>query len=108
MDLFSQPAPSYHHPVALTGTEVQREEANANAQEVVVLAFLSVNSGSGFTATQVWEALKKQAKISHRVPKDSIKRAMSNLKKRNLIEKLNETAIGEYGKPNHLYKIKGV
>lgn len=96
----------FFNTINLTGMELNSEQGKAKGQEEIVMDFFRYKNQS-FTSEKVWKNLLSLKLISNRVPKDSIKRAMSNLShpKKAMLVKTNEMELGEYGKPLHKYKL---
>ncbi len=105
INLFNQP-PSYHNTTESKGAELNNCEAKARSQEKIVLEFFTERPNDKYTAETVWKILLGRKLIHDRVPKDSIKRCISNLKNKGKLIKTSEITIGEYGAVNHYYKLK--
>lgn len=75
---------------------VEERKAKNKSQNQVILDFLKGNRGRGFTAWQVKKAVS-MALIT------SVRRALTDLYKADLIEKLEETTIEIQGERNHYW-----
>lgn len=108
INLFNQPPakPSFHNTVEAKDKELAIYEGKACSQEKIVLQFFEQRPGQKFTSEAVWKVLLACKLIHDRVPKDSIKRCISNLKRKGKLTKiLDELTTGEYGKPLHYYEL---
>lgn len=103
-DLFTH---SYFNTTDLKGSDLDKEETKAKSQDQIVLNYFSVYvKGAKFTSEQVWRHLLRFGLIDKKVPKDSIKRACSNLKAKGKLVFDGKT-LSEYNKPIHFYKLVG-
>lgn len=93
----------FFNTINATDSELELYQKKSISQESIVLEFFKTNSIDKYTCEDVWLRLQSLGKISMRVPKDSIKRAISVLKRSNKLIKLSEMKLGEYGKPNHYF-----
>lgn len=94
-------APAYHNTTGLKGSQLQEETRNAISQELQVVNFFQVAVKSKpfqqhFTPEEVWEGTD----ITHL---HSVRRAISVLKKRGILNKTVFTKAGKFGKPVHAY-----
>lgn len=98
---------TYYNTTNLTGEALQDEEREAVTQENAVQAFFNQHPGEKFLSSDVHYHLVARRKIPERTQVQSIRRAMSNLKKANRLEILPETSIGHhgYGKSEHYYQL---
>lgn len=99
------PYPSYHNTTDSKGVELAIYEGKAKGQEQIVKSFFEERPEQKFTSEEVWKILIGRKLIHDRVPKDSIKRAISNLKKKGKLIRTDEMTIGEYNAPLHYYKL---
>lgn len=101
-----------HNTGFMPQSEVESLKKSAVSQEHRILAFLNksmwfetlqggVRHGK-VTASEIWLAVRK----SEREPLTSIRRALDTLKGQEKVEQLEETAIGYYGKSEHLWSVK--
>ena len=102
-DLFTH---NYHNTTSLSGEELKTEESKKKGQDKIVLDYFRAEpSTAKCTSEQVWRDLLALRLIHSNVPKDSIKRACSNLKKKELLVFDGQT-VSEYGKKINYYKLK--
>lgn len=86
----------YHNTTQQPKNFVVEETKKAISQEEKVLELFKVHKK--LSASQVFNNF-------YNTPITSIRRAISNLSFENKLQKLHETKIGLYGKPEHFYKI---
>lgn len=90
---------SYHNTNGLKGESLTNSEQKAQSQEEIILELFK-SKNTPLSASQVF---KEYPSI---IPITSVRRAISNLKKSNVLEKTKETRSGLYGNtPEHLYKL---
>lgn len=58
------------------------------------------------SACQVWKILVKTGKIDRNTPVTSLRRSVTNLKDRGLLEKTDNMVKGLFGTQVHTYKLK--
>ena len=90
----------YYNTTNEKGSELTASVLNAKSQTEQVLEFFKCHSEFGYSASVVHRILKLNC------PLTSIRRAMTNLYKSDLLIKTEEKVIGNYGKPEYKYKIK--
>jgi len=103
-DLFTH---SYHKTVEITSKELENAEAKAKSQDAIVHEFYKCSNivGWKFTAEQVWKSLITVQLIHDKTPLSSIRRSCSNLAKKGLLKKLDDTVLGSLGSKVHFYKL---
>lgn len=90
---------SFYNTTKRTGEELIRAEEEARSQEERVLAFF--RSEKGFKSPfEVWHRL-----FLCSIPITSVRRAMTNLANEGHLEKTDILVTGDYGKPNHLWRL---
>ena len=87
----------YYNTNKETGNTLKNSISKSNTQEDIVLDIF--NKHKKLSASQVWKIYNNQL-----TPITSIRRAITNLCSRGTLIKTNETALGVYGKKEHLYK----
>ncbi len=87
---------SYYNTTNLKGQDLFEAIMQANSQEEFVLNLLRKNKR--MTASEIYRHYPKPAPIT------SIRRALTDLKKRGLVRKTNMKKRGIYGKPEHFYE----
>lgn len=94
---------SFYNTTEASGSELDRYQDKAEAQEDKILGFLASNSPIWFTA----EELQRAVFIKQPPPLTSVRRALTNLYKQNKIVK-SDTAdgMGLYGRPVHSWKYR--
>lgn len=86
-------APAFYNTIQAT-TKLPEYESKALSQEQKVMKVFE--SGEKLTALEV----RRRTGMNQ----DSCKRAITNLKKKGKLIKLEEMVMEEYGKPNHLWQ----
>lgn len=89
-----------HNTEFFTAEERESLTINAQKQENRVLEFLEARSDKSFGASKIWLHTKQGNE-----PITSIRRALTNLEKKGLVQKLSETVKGMFGKSEHTWKI---
>ncbi len=88
---------SFYNTTNLKGQDLFEAIMQANSQEEFVLNMLKKKRR--MTASELYKHYPKPAPIT------SIRRALSNLKKKGLVRKTGQTKKGIYGKPEYVYEI---
>lgn len=88
---------SYHNTTNINSNQVELFEKKAVTQDQAVWAVF-VATDRPLTASDVILFF-----VGKNWPITSIRRSMTNLKKKGLLIKTNQTKIGEYGAPEHFY-----
>ncbi len=71
-----------------------------------ILDFLTANPQGEFTKHEIKTQLVNMDKIHEKTPESSISRALTDLLNDGKIMKLDKMRMGEFDKPNHLWKLK--
>lgn len=87
----------FHNTVPLAPGEAAVAEVRAKGQDQRVLEYLMFEHPTSFTAEEIMEACE----ISTR---SSISRALSNLFKKGLVEKVGRYAVGQHGVKINLWR----
>jgi hypothetical protein len=96
----------FYNTVGATGQELKKFQKQAETQESKILAFFSSYPNDTFTKHEIKINLVRLGKISDRTPESSISRALTDLMNDGKIVKLDKMRMGEFDKPNHLWKLK--
>jgi len=89
---------SYHNTTNQDDDFVLVEEFKARTQEDIILNIFNVFPR--MTASEIHQMFD-----DINIPLTSIRRGMSNLKKRGVLIKTEDTKVGIYGKPEYIYKL---
>lgn len=90
---------SFHNTINLEGKDLSKATKKAISQEQIVLSLFIEHDK--LTSSQVLNLYPEPAPMLN-----SIRRAISNLKHDDKIVMTNETILGNWGKPNHVYQLK--
>jgi hypothetical protein len=96
----------FYNTIGATGQELKKFQKQAESQENKVLAFLSSHPNDTFTKHEIKTNLVRLGKIHERTPESSISRALTDLMNDGKVIKLDKMRLGEFDKPNHLWKLK--
>ncbi len=89
-----------HYNTTSEGGELLRKfEANAKSQEARLYEFFKRRPNEGWTRAELHRV------ILHECPVSSITRALANLKRVGLIWRTTGKRNGEYGRPQHLWRL---
>ena len=89
-----------HYNTTSEGGELLRKfEANAQSQEARLYEFFKKYSNTQWTRTELHHVILRKCPVS------SITRALANLKKAGLIKRTPDKRNGEYGRPQHLWRL---
>lgn len=96
---------SYFNTTAQAGELLRQHKACAKGQDLLVLsAFLS--AGSPLGPSEVHQALARTGAISSHVPITSIRRSVTTLTQRGLLEKTAAMRDGLYGREEHCWRFR--
>lgn len=102
LDFFqSKQSPSFHNSVPIHGKELLQAERNAKAQEARVLTIFE-ETGRDYNAWEMYQAYQDRFGLA---PKDSIKRALTNLTTEGKLVRTNVMRPGQWGAGNSVYKL---
>ena len=104
--LRSEVTGNFFNTVGLTGDDLAKAKLQTGSQERKILELLSENPTVKFTKFEVKSILVRIGQIRENTPESSISRALSQLRDKGQVLKLDEMQEGGLGKPNHLWKIK--
>ena len=105
-ELRSEVTGNFFNTVGLTGEELAKAKLQTGSQERKILELLSENPTVKFTKFEVKSILVRIGQIRENTPESSISRALSQLRDKGQVLKLDEMQEGGLGKPNHLWTIK--
>jgi len=90
----------FHNTIRETGTALKEKEGKAMTQREIVLQIFTQCKGKLSPS----EVLKRYPKA--KTPLTSIRRAISNLTRDNILEKINEKRTGLYNTDEHYWQLK--
>ena len=96
----------FYNTIGATGTELKKFQRQVETQEGKILALFENNPNEELTKHEVKTQLVNMGKIHERTPESSISRALTDLMNDGKIIKLDKMRMGEFDKPNHLWKLK--
>ena len=95
---FPSDKPSYHNTTGSEGSDLRRYEAAARGQELAVATWMRRVATA--TPSEVRKAVLPRAPIT------SVRRAMTNLTTRGVLEKLSLQRCGPEGRPEHAWRLR--
>lgn len=96
----------FYNTIGATGVELKKFQRQTETQEEKILALLEKNPNEEMTKHEIKTHLVRLGKIHERTPESSISRALTDLMNDGKILKLDKMRMGEFSKPNHLWKLK--
>ena len=96
----------FYNTIGATGTELKKFQRQTETQEGKILALLEKYPQEEMTKHEIKTQLVNMGKIHERTPESSISRALTDLMNDGKIIKLDKMRMGEFDKPNHLWKLK--
>lgn len=96
----------FYNTIGATGTELKKFKRQTETQEEKILALFENYPNTEFTKHEVKIHLVSLGKIHDRTPESSISRALTDLMNEGKVLKLDKMRMGEFDKPNHLWKLK--
>ena len=96
----------FYNTTGATGVELKKFQRQTETQEKMILALFEKNPNEELTKHEVKTHLVRLGKIHERTPESSISRALTDLMNEGKIMKLDKMRMGEFDKPNHLWKLK--
>ena len=91
---------AYHNTTDSFGDELASYEHLARAQDDRIYEYFTARPYAEKTPSQIHRDL-----FCERVPLTSVRRAMTNLTKRGLLEKTTNQKTGPYGRPEYLWRL---
>ncbi len=95
--------PAFYNTNHLTGAELAQATSTALHQEEKVMAIFRLHPGQDLGPSKVWRFGVEFAQDDWILT--SVRRAIFNLTDRGKLTKLDRTAMGYYGKPEHTWRI---
>ena len=96
----------FYNTIGATGAELKKFQRQTETQEDKILALLEEHPQKELTKHEIKTHLVRLGKIHERTPESSISRALTDLMNEGKIMKLDKMRMGEFDKPNHLWKLK--
>ena len=96
----------FYNTIGATGAELKKFQRQTETQEEKILALFENYPNMEFTKHEVKTHLVNMGKIHERTPGSSISRALTDLMNDGKVLKLDKMRMGEFDKPNHLWKLK--
>ena len=96
----------FYNTIGATGAELKKFQRQTETQEEKILALFEEYPNKELTKHEVKTQLVNMGKIHERTPESSISRALTDLMNDGKIIKLDKMRMGEFDKPNHLWKLK--
>ena len=96
----------FYNTIGATGTDLKKFQRQTETQEGKILALFEKYPQEELTKHEVKTQLVNMGKIHERTPESSISRALTDLMNDGKIIKLDKMRMGEFDKPNHLWKLK--
>ena len=96
----------FYNTIGATGSELKKFQRQTETQEDKILALFEEHSQEEMTKHEIKTHLVRLGKIHERTPESSISRALTDLMNDGKIMKLDKMRMGEFDKPNHLWKLK--
>jgi hypothetical protein len=96
----------FYNSIGATGVDLKKFQRQAETQEEKILTLLEQHPQEEFTKHEIKTQLVNMGKIHDRTPESSISRALTDLMNDGKIMKLDKMRMGEFDKPNHLWKLK--
>jgi hypothetical protein len=96
----------FYNTIGATGVELKEFQRQTETQETKIMEFLEKYPQEEFTKHEIKMHLVNMGKIHERTPESSISRALTDLMNDGKVLKLDKMKMGEFDKPNHLWKIK--
>lgn len=93
--------PTFHNTTGLRGRRLREAIEQAATQEDKVRTYFAWHPNALLTPFDVQERV-----FGGRVPITSVRRAMTNLTERGVLVKTGHTKRGEYGQPNHCWRLR--
>jgi len=92
----------YYNTTNAAGMLLSQYEAKAIRQNDAIALFMGQSKGAQ-SPSQVWQELFKES-----VPITSVRRAMTSLSDEGVLEKLDATVQGPFGRPEHCWRFRAI
>jgi hypothetical protein len=96
----------FYNTIGTTGVDLKKFQRQTETQEEKILALLEEHPQEEMTKHEIKTQLVRLGKIHERTPESSISRALTDLMNDGKVLKLDKMRMGEFDKPNHLWKLK--
>jgi hypothetical protein len=96
----------FYNTIGATGEELKKFQRQTEAQADKILALFEYYPNEEMTKHEIKTHLVRLGKMHERTPESSINRALTGLMNDGKILKLDKMRMGEFDKPNHLWKLK--
>lgn len=96
----------FYNTIGTTGVELKKFQRQTETQEEKILALLEQHPQEEMTKHEIKTHLVNMGKIHEKTPESSISRALTDLMNDGKVLKLDKMRMGEFDKPNHLWKLK--
>ena len=96
----------FYNTIGAAGVELKKFQRQTETQEEKILALLEQHPQEEMTKHEIKTHLVRLGKIHERTPESSISRALTDLMNDGKVLKLDKMRMGEFDKPNHLWKLK--
>jgi len=95
---------SYYNTTGATGRLLREYEIKAESQEGRIACYMAERSHRAFTPSEIWR--KAFGADSTPPPITSVRRAMTNLAERGVLEKTAHKTRGLYGRAEHRWRLR--
>ena len=102
-ELRSEVSGNFFNTLGLTGEALRNAEIQNGSQEVKILELMKTLPYLKLTKYEIKTLLVSLGQIGENTPESSISRALSELRDKGQVIKLEEMRQGGLGKPNHLW-----
>jgi hypothetical protein len=92
---------NYHNTTNQKGKILDNFKAKASFQDDIIMEWFKANKGKEVSTDDIWINLFDPSVV----PQTSIRRSITNLTSKGLLEKLDKQKIGIYGRPVYLWRL---
>jgi len=92
----------FYNTIELSGEELQKAKIDCKSQEDYIKWIFTKKPTLEITPSELL------LYFENNVPITSIRRALTNLTNDNILEKTSNYRMGNYGKPEHIWKLKKI
>ena len=93
----------YYNTTSTTGKKLKFAWQQSTSQTNIILKYFQDHESEKLGASEIWERLITEMKISSMTPLTSIRRSITDLHNAGTIIKSEEKKIGFYGRNEHLW-----
>ena len=97
---------NFYNTIGAKGEELKKFQRQTETQADKILALMEKHPQEEMTKHEIKTQLVRLGKIHEKTPESSISRALTDLMNEGKILKLDKMRMGEFDKPNHLWKLK--